>query len=330
MELPGEKLVIKLWDSLIDKGVGSILKPWQIRREGQAMIDVRRAEMLQMAQVESDSLAIKRGDKILLPSGEVVTIENKTNDQLTIGYVNQKSTQTIKAEAIRKEVSVSKAIFFAEGELLQNSQEPANQKINADWLLRWRDGASSVSSDELINLWGKILAGESIEPGTYSLRTLDFLKHLSKDEASLIESVLAVAFGGFIYRDNEEILKAKNVSFDKLLKLQELGLISGVDTFGLEQNWKSSSLDSFKLAIVSNKKLILVTNPDPNRILKIHPVCLLTSVGLQIYDLIKINPDSEMINLIGGKIKSQGFTAQVGDILKISGKQITYENLRLI
>lgn len=34
MDIPGEKLIIKLWETIADKGIGSLLKPWQIRREG--------------------------------------------------------------------------------------------------------------------------------------------------------------------------------------------------------------------------------------------------------------------------------------------------------
>ena len=36
-----------------------------------------------------------------------------------------------------------------------------------------------MSSEELQTLWGRTLAGEIKSPGSYSLRTLDFLKNLS-------------------------------------------------------------------------------------------------------------------------------------------------------
>jgi len=31
VEIPGEKLVLKLWDTIADKGIGSLLKPWPCR-----------------------------------------------------------------------------------------------------------------------------------------------------------------------------------------------------------------------------------------------------------------------------------------------------------
>jgi len=51
MEIPGEKLIINLWETIADKGIGSLLKPWQIRREGRANLDVKREEMLALAQL---------------------------------------------------------------------------------------------------------------------------------------------------------------------------------------------------------------------------------------------------------------------------------------
>jgi hypothetical protein len=110
--------------------------------------------------------------------------------------------------------------------------------------------------------------------------------------------------------------------------LQELGLLSGVDTFGMEKNWRSSSGNAFTLVIVSNEKLILAKNPDPQRVLKIHSVYLLTAIGLQLYNLIKIPPNIGMVNVIAEKIKSQGFDVQVGDVVEISGSKLTYKNLK--
>ena len=72
MEFPGEKLVIKLWETIADKGIGSLLKPWQIRREGRAFLDVRRDEMLALAQVEVDTASIRGGHQLLKATGELI------------------------------------------------------------------------------------------------------------------------------------------------------------------------------------------------------------------------------------------------------------------
>ena len=43
--------------------------------------------------------------------------------------------------------------------------------------------------------WGRILAGEIRAPGTYSLRTLDFIRNLTKADADLLEKIGRHAIG---------------------------------------------------------------------------------------------------------------------------------------
>ena len=57
----GEKLLIKLWDSIIDKGIGGLLTPWQILRTSDARIEARRRETLLMADAEQKAEGIRKG-----------------------------------------------------------------------------------------------------------------------------------------------------------------------------------------------------------------------------------------------------------------------------
>ena len=58
MELPGE-LLIKLWETLAERGIGSLLLPWNLKREGRARNELRREELLMLAQAESDVADIR-------------------------------------------------------------------------------------------------------------------------------------------------------------------------------------------------------------------------------------------------------------------------------
>ena len=51
---PGEALLIKMWESLVDRGIGGLLRPWQMRREASALTDVHAEEKLKLAQTEMD------------------------------------------------------------------------------------------------------------------------------------------------------------------------------------------------------------------------------------------------------------------------------------
>ena len=56
----GEKLVIKMWETIADKGIGSLLAPWQILREADARTEARRREILSLATAEKEAFEIKK------------------------------------------------------------------------------------------------------------------------------------------------------------------------------------------------------------------------------------------------------------------------------
>ena len=72
MEFPGEKLVIRLWETVTEKGIGGLMSPWQARREGWAQADIRRNERLVLAQTERDIEDIRSGRKTLTPDGKLL------------------------------------------------------------------------------------------------------------------------------------------------------------------------------------------------------------------------------------------------------------------
>lgn len=127
----GEKLLIKLWDTLAKDGVGSLASPWQIKREGKAHAEVRREEMLMMAQTEVEVEQIKQGKIKRLPDGNL--LELNSSDSLTpresLGRIeptlnlelfSEKIEQRNKAEEIQQEINTNKTIFLAEEELLRS------------------------------------------------------------------------------------------------------------------------------------------------------------------------------------------------------------------
>ncbi|MCY4287944.1 MAG: DUF2806 domain-containing protein [Aestuariivita sp.] len=70
-------------------------------------------------------------------------------------------------------------MLAASGVLQDDPEEPPEKHVDDDWLIRWRMAAGQVSLEELQDLWGQVLAGEIKSPGTFLLRTWEFLKQMS-------------------------------------------------------------------------------------------------------------------------------------------------------
>ncbi len=323
----GEKLLIKLWDSIADKGIGGLLTPWQILRESDARIEARRRETLLLADAEKTAEEIRQGkvqlivDKSnieVMPSGYIELLDDvKRNEpKFDIKHILKHADAREKLESIREEINISKAIIHAEEELVGDPQSAPDRPIDEDWLYKWKENASKVSTEELQQLWGKILAGEVKSPGKYSLRTMDFLKNISQEEARLIEQLAQFNISGCIARDEKDILNNNGITFGKLLFLQELGVIIGVEAIGMSMTYKSNVAESFQKVLVSNKKALLILHEDNSKKLSLNSYGL-SSLGKQIVSLGNFESNQEYLTSIGKKIVAQGFEVQLGDWISV-------------
>lgn len=73
--------------------------------------------------------------------------------------------------------------------LLENEPPVTDEPVDNDWMARFINSVESVSDDDMQLLWARVLAGEIKKPKSYSLRTLESLKNLSKDEAILFQKL---------------------------------------------------------------------------------------------------------------------------------------------
>ena len=324
MPAPGEALLIKLWETIADKGIGSLLRPWQIRREGRANVDNKRSELLVLAQTERDVAAIRRGEMHggvngiladtpqLLPAPPVDAALELV--PLSLPNYEDVARRNAAADSVQREVRLAKAIIYAEEELAQDGAMPSATPVSDDWLYRWRDCAASVSSEDLQSVWGKVLAGEVKAPGRFSLRTLEFVRNLSQSEAAVIERLSPFVIENMVHRVADTALGAAGIDFGTLLSLQELGVLAGVDGLGLEISWKSIDPSSFVQALKSHGRVLVIKAPDQTKVLKL-PARALTAIGRQVLQLGTFQPNESYLREVGEAIKTQGFSVEIGTYL---------------
>ena len=330
MEFPGEKLVIKLWETVAEKGVGSLFKPWQMRREGRTSIQLRSEELIMIAQAERYADLIRNGKasiggsaNILLPAVLEASSQENDDDARPEHAFSKAAFEISVADALRREVNTTRALLRAEEELQDDTQEPPEAKVDDDWLFRWRDSASEVSSEELQYLWGKVLAGEVKAPGSFSLRTLEFIRNLSTQEAEAIAILSEFNIAGVIYRDAKESLEEKGATFDALLYMQDIGVLSGVEAIGMSMNWKSLDGASFKQVLTSNSMALILSGDDPGATISL-PIYKLTSIGQQVLRLGKFGPNIDYLRKVGEHIKSQGVNVVLAKYYDVSPGEIQW------
>ena len=333
-----------MWETLAVKGIGSLLTPWQTKREGLARNEVRRHEMLMLAQAEKDAEEVRAGRKQLGANGTLLLITSNVDHNVTESK-NQlnlrieptlllpdavRISQTTDAiEGARREINSAKAVLYAEEQLAGDPQEPPSRNIEEDWLFSWREYAGRVGAEDLQRLWGSVLAGEIKSPGRYSMRTLEFLKTLSKAEAEIISRLARYAIDGRIDRNQKAYLEAQGLDFGLLLRMQDMGVVSGVEAVGMSVTIKSTVVEKFICPLRSNGKVLIIEHEDATKTLRLE-VYLLTEVGKQILGLGTFEPDLEYLNLVGKYIITLGFTVKLCDWHQLSEHEGRYSNGILI
>lgn len=213
-----------------------------------------------------------------------VALIKKEGEYEVANYVLQKESRKLENT---KSVVEKAQQYFTEGE--EVSSEPVNQ----DWISRFINTIEDITDSELQDLWARILAGEVKQPNSYSLRTLDVLKNLSKDEA------LTFTKSNDYVLNDMLITQFENLSIDNCTILADAGLITFESlniTYSLEKD------KSFNL-IINKNNCIIINNVSEDKKFELK-FYKLSKAGLELSKLID-SDKFELIELLGKYIKDK-------------------------
>ena len=270
---PLEKLI-----DVVSNAVGDLLKPWQIVREAKA-------------QAKSESIiAIEQAKTKAIIEGDAEKAQ----------YLDTINERLIKKEK-RRQKNIEEVVSTA-GKILEAEKDVSNEPVNPDWVTRFFDIVQDVSDNEMRILWGQILAGEIKQPKSYSLRTLETLRNMTKDEAELFQKVAQFVL---IQRDafilsSEDILNKFGITYSDISKLIEIGLIQPGDF--VTKNYSSQQTRETSIGIVYDDIVLIVALQANAKKVSI-PIRLLTIPGKELVKLIKIYPNIEYIKELAITIK---------------------------
>ena len=111
-------------------------------------------------------------------------------------------------------------------------------KVNSTWQRHWMSGASNVGveDEDRHAWWGRLVAGEIQQPGTFSLRTLAVMDTLSTEEAQLFTKLCSYAWNPsdpvLILPSAESSLW--NPDFSQSAILESIGLVKFDTSIGFQ------------------------------------------------------------------------------------------------
>ncbi len=174
----------------------------------------------------------------------------------------------------------------------------SDEKVNDDWLNRFNAIIEEISDDTMQNVWALILSGEIKQPKSFSLRTLDVVKNMTKEEADLyVNAMQYMCLDHFVLTETEY-----GMNLDDVIRLIDMGVMSPDD---LE---RSVSLNKGDNIIGRDPEHILIAkNESEGKILVKFKGRRLTKAGEEMENLVKDKKDNlELYKFVAEKLKKAG------------------------
>lgn len=305
MQMPGEALLIKMWETLIEKGIGGLIVPyyviWKNRKLALSKIELDKQCRIATSKAEQEIAQITSSETKLIGYETLPSEENAS--EVSIKNIINNDVKRL----IREEINVAKAINYANERLIEDFSETPKDEINQDWLNTWRDNASKVSNEEVQSLWGNVLAQEFLEPGRYSLRLLEFLRTMSKSDALLIEKIAPfISNDRIIYKrekSNNNLFNSFNIMKSELSFLEEIGIIFGVSAGGMvatANNLNEEKLGFLAAITIDENTTITISSSERDKVVK-YGLYEMTKIGSEVLSLIGIGISSDYVAWLGNQ-----------------------------
>jgi len=149
-----------------------------------------------------------------------------------LSSLGQATMQRLLSDEYRKQQNRTSVWLAAEEHLLLPSGDEASSEdgsevdevsVNADWMNKFSSFAQDVSSEDLQIIWGKLLAGEILRPGSFSLLTLRVISELDQSIASDFSLAWSKDVGGSVDYSPEW---RRGEWFARWKRLSEAGLMA--------------------------------------------------------------------------------------------------------
>ncbi|WP_426287624.1 DUF2806 domain-containing protein [Luteibacter sp. E-22] len=316
----GEPLA-KLID-VISRGVGKVSAPYLLRKQTGAKVDEveKLAAVIQRVSGETGlSIAYRDG------AVEVVAPERVPGYVSAIPAGQTEAMRESFQSQVRQE-NVEAITSIAAGQLI-GEEAVSSANVEQDWINRFFRYAEDVSSEEMQKVWAKLLAGEVLRPGSFSLRTMEFIKGLSISEARMIDNVSSLVMTGgdrwFIPAvDVKEF--GGSFSFERRFSLTELGLL-----YPTELTLALFPIDEKPVDIYQGDHLLHIEPPRPRREVAI-PSYKLTALGAEVVRLLDVKAHHALLQMVGSQLASHGCKVTMGKIISKSADETLYSVLRVI
>lgn len=220
---------------------------------------------------------------------------------------------------------------IADGMVQKKSNKSNGKQYNFDWFIRYYEASGNISDKEMQILWAKILAGEIEKPSSYSLRMLDVLRNISKEEAErfvkICNSAIKIKSAQYAIPADHDYISKNDINYSDILMLEEIGLINSGSNVRINNDLEGNT--EYILYVYGS--LIVRAIASEKRELSLR-VFIFTNVGNELATLIdRVSNEENFLNLCKKlRDSNPGILITVHRIIPSQIDDIIYEDKNLL
>ena len=285
-----------------------------------------------LIEINTDGLA-KLGETICYGIGLAAFGRKKMANAEAYAAIKQAETETkVEFLKLKGQEEIAKYISARESRKINNvksvvekatshfmeEEKVSNEPVNTDWTNRFFSIVEDISDETLQDIWGRILAGEVKQPNSFSLRTLDLLRNVTKEEAELF--VKASKY----YVEKNFICKEEfALSLHETLLLGETGFINSEE---LTKEWNIEP--NSKLEIIIDRNTLIILHNDTNKKVWCQPsVKKLSKAGIEILSLVEKTDRNKFYKILTQFFKSNGVSRVFKHEIVEYGENCSYKSI---
>lgn len=212
---------------------------------------------------------------------------------------------------LKRQNNINNVVAVA-AQSLKDEKEVSSEPVNPDWATRFFDIAQDISDETMQDLWGRILAGEVKRPQSYSLRTLDVLRNITREEAELFEKIAQyVLYDGsyYIYHFSGKTEENVLIEYEDVARMIEIGFIQSGSS--VTQNYFSNETESNTAYLFYASKYVAFIEITPEIKKVSFPIYSLTRAGEELYHLIHLTPKNDYLESVLCRISNSNKKCQI-------------------
>ncbi len=328
------QLLRKLWVHLTPMEMFGLASPDRVQRSGQALGDVRRRELSNLLGIERQLHELRRGHAAMDNAGRIVkTAEIRDIKEVKFSPIiegteeqevcNEVLPDLLKLLDVGVEIDrlnvlerllrLQKLYLLTERIILGLDIDDIDKgAIDRRWFNRWKLNACEISNGALQQLWARILVRELSNPGSTSLKALEYLAFFSLEDAENLNRLGSWSCGDFVYRS---ALQALPDHYDSELfdRLEEQGIVRGVFGKVLSKALISEVDEGFRYRMMIANRSVMIMSAQPRNELHV-PAYMITHVGRELLSLVAPPVDQAYLELVVQDLHARGMSIQVTEI----------------